>query len=215
MEKSKVGKMSKKTTTFTGMTTNTFVPFVLYISLHLSPASHSSHVCPLLRFFAPNIAHIFPQMPWADYNSSLALSLSPLTPSRCRVGSVINGTDAALDSWLHRASCWTTYWDTHANKNTQNTNSPRKGMTPNITGSAAPLNHSLGVRCLLNAPPHPTPIRETKALCPWISLEVLLAASVQKKKSWQTMAHFFALKKMTLLVSFCIWRSRRGLSASP
>lgn len=112
----KVKSWKKKT--FTEMTTNTFVPFVLCISLHLSPASHSSHFCPLLCFFAPNIAHIFPQMPWADYNSSSALPLSPLTPSRCCVGSVINDIDTALDSWLHRASCWTTYWDdTHIRVN--------------------------------------------------------------------------------------------------
>lgn len=76
-------------------------------------------------------------MPRSDYNSSLALSLSLLTPALRCVGSVINDIDTALDSWLHRAGCWTTYWDNthiHTHKYTQkHTNSLRRGMTQNVT----------------------------------------------------------------------------------
>lgn len=178
------------------MTTNTFVPFVLYISLHLSPASHSTHFCPLLCFFAPNIAHIFPQMPWADYNSSSALPLSPLTPSRCCVGSVINDIDTALDSWLHRASCWTTYWaNTHIHVN-KYTLAHTKHKQPKERYDSkyywvCSIKSLFRGQVLAEPPPPPPSEREQgRALCPWISLELWLAASVPCRK------------KKTLLVSF-------------
>lgn len=68
---------------------------------------------------------------------------------RC-VGFVINDIDSAPDSWLHRAGCWTTYWDnTHTHTQARgkpNTASGKRWLKP-LRG-AAPLNHSFRVRCL-------------------------------------------------------------------
>lgn len=63
-----------------------------------------------------HISWILPSVSFTDYNSGAGSFAAPslLAASLCCVGPVINDISTALDSWLHRAGCWTTHWDNNS-----------------------------------------------------------------------------------------------------